>query len=207
MDVKKLKPEIIREIVLVALTYRTSTTTLAKVLKTTPEEINEIFNLEDDFRIPLYALKMETASEDEIDARVSYVHAHNYFAERNQIRKAIKEANKENNQGKVQELKLKMKEHFTKVDDTIVMGTIGRSIDVLTEKEREMIARYRLKYALSKITCGEILKHSRNSITKLDAELSERDVIFKEKITKLNEFWEERNLDHIKLQAEVKRNR
>lgn len=193
MDVSKLKKPVLKEIALLALTYRVSNKNLASLLDTSSEEIREALNDLIEFQIPLYWLRRETEFEDEIDERVAYIHAQNYLNKRKKLMKELKVAKETKDEEKIKEAQANLKEHFKEIDDTFVSQTIGKRLNELTTEEREAISKFRLKYGLAKRVCSKELGRPRKTIDRLDQELAEKNPIFRDKVELLNAYWDDIN--------------
>ena len=87
MNMDNLKLDIIKELVLMTLTYRISYQNLSRLLRASEEDIKRAFSKVDQCSSSLYHLEHETQNEDEINARVAYVHGYNYLKERKQLMK------------------------------------------------------------------------------------------------------------------------
>lgn len=204
MELKNVKQKLIEELILLALTYRISYKSMAKLLKTTEDDVKENFEKVDKFFISLYYLNIETCNEDEINERVAYINGHNYLVERKKIIKEINAAKAANDQIELERSQEKFRELLMLIDDTIVSGLANKKLSTFTDQEKELVSRYRLKYAMAKKECARRIGHSANAILAFDQELSEKNIIFKEKIERLDDFWRDKQkgyaLEYLKKQ-------
>lgn len=226
-DLTQMSLNQIKEVILMALTYRTSFKNLAVLFHSTEEEIRKMFSRLPEYDMVLNYLDKETKNEDKINERVAYIHSFNYLKKKKTILKEIKKAkknirmftstmanahvdipgedvaNKEiGNHVKTTSEELQaildcsqeiLKKHMSLVDDSIVVGTMNKMVYELTESEVEAIARYRLKYSLPIKKIQQILGRDPRTIYKFEEELSKKDMIFKEKIERLNDYYQEKS--------------
>ena len=92
MELKKLQAKVLKEVVLVALTYRVSYKNLARIFNTNIDDVKESFAILDFDTKALYFLNEETKLEDEINEKYAYTYAKNYFNKRNKIIKGLQTA-------------------------------------------------------------------------------------------------------------------
>lgn len=205
MELKKLKNNTIKEIILMTLTYRVSYKNLAKIFAEDIDEIKSLFAKFPDLSYAFYLLDRETMYEDEINEKSAYVYAMNYLKKRRNIIKELKAAKLENNHEKLNMKTQELHEHFLLVDDTIALGTIGRRLNELTQEELESISRYRLKYGLSMNDCMRIFRRDKDTLIRLEKELAEKNPLFNEKIDILNNHWYEKHMEFSTFCARNKR--
>lgn len=196
MELKNTNKKLIEELILLALTYRISYKSMAKLLKTTEIDVKENFEKVDRFFIPLYYLSVETCNEDEINERFAYIKGHNYLTERKKIIKEINAAKAAKDQNALESAQAKFRELMTLIDDTIISGLANKKLSTFTAEEKEAVSRYRLKYAMAKKECARQIGHSATAILAFDQELSEKNVIFKEKIERLDDFWRDKQKEY-----------
>lgn len=169
-----------KEIMLMALTYRLSFKTIAKMFGTAVEDVPNLMNgIYQDMYTAMNWLDMETKYESFRFEIFAYKNAKKYWDERNRIRKEIKE-NKMTKED--------LKEHHKQIDDTVVMSLVGKNGNSLTEEEKEKVVRYRLKYGYSHRKAEGVTGFNYNAIASWEQNLSEKDVIFREKVEQLNSY-------------------
>ena len=78
-----------------------------------------------------------------------------------------------------------------------MISTIGKSINALTQEEKDAIAKFRLKYGASKKWCEGQLRRDKRTITRIDEDLASRNQIFKEKIDLLDSYWHEKHKEFV----------
>lgn len=191
MELKKLQSKVLKEVVLVALTYRVSYKNIAKIFNTTVEDVKEAFELLDFNTNALSYLNEETILEDEINEKYAYVHAYNYFKKRNSI---IKELKNSNDKVKIIELKNELKLLHRLIDDSIVLDSKDKKY--LSEEEKDSLARYRLKYYLSITSMKSVTNRSKETIRSCESQLAEKDLIYQEKLEELNNFYDKLNKNY-----------
>ena len=174
-----------REILLMALTFRVSYKTLAKMFGTVREDVVQMVNKYSDLRPAMDWLDKETMSESSRFEFYAYRRARKYWDERNEIIKKDKNSK--------EEFKEKMRELHSQIDDSIVSSVVEKRNGRLTPQEREMIARYRLKYGLPMVACAEQLCFDRKTISQVSEELAIQDPVFRVKIEQLNDYFHIRN--------------
>lgn len=198
LDLNKLNRNVLKEIILMALTYRVSFKNLSKLLNASIEDIKASLSSLEEFNEPLYYLDIETINEDEINERVAYVNGYNYLKTRKKLLSQLSKAKKLNNKTEIDKIQNLIAEHHHLVDDSVAYGTVGKNLNILTEEEKEAIARYRLKYALSKRKVSTIFQRKReNSIDLIEEELAAKNPIYKEKIERLNDYMNMRKNGYI----------
>ncbi len=166
----------------------------------------DLFLSFNDLQLGLDNLFLETFDEDEISSKLAYYKALSYWKERNRILRSINEMkielnsdkNISDNKDKISEiadnlesLKLERKQLYSAIDDTPLKASIGKNVIFLTQEEKDLIARYPLKYYISLNRCYDELKRGRPLIMSCIEDLAKRDVIFNEKIEKYLEKYQE----------------
>lgn len=196
LDTDKLTLKVIKELILMSLTYRISYKNLSKLLNAEEEAIRNVFKKIPEFASTLHWLDIETINEDEIDERVAYINGFNYLQKRKKLLKQISIAKKRNDVQEVNHLRNQLKKHFQLIDDSIVNGTLDKPLSALTEEERDAIAKYRVKYFLSKNHFENRIGRAKVIITKLEQELGEKNPVWRGKIERLNNYWETVQIDY-----------
>ena len=191
MELKKLQAKVLKEVVLVALTYRVSYKNLARIFNTTIDDVKESFAILDFDTKALYFLNEETKLEDEINEKYAYTYAKNYFNKRNKIIKGLQTAT---DKEEIAKLKLELKELYRLIDDSLVNESKDKK--VLNNEEKEAIAKYRLKYHLSLNSMKDIVKRDKDTIKKFEYELAESNEIYKEKLEELNNYYDKDNKNY-----------
>lgn len=171
-----------QEIILVALTYRVSFKSLAKMFRTSVLDIIESFRNCGYYIYSLDKLFLETLHKDENYEKLAFANAVKYFNERKRLLELIEYYKIQKDQEKVKELRMELKNLRELVDDTIVERTIYKNVNDLSNVEKDLIAKYPLKYFVSLKEAGRILKRDYLLIAKYIEDLSERNIIFKEKM-------------------------
>lgn len=159
--------QIREEIVLVALTYRVSLKTLAKLFHTTYKDIINLFISFDKLEDSLGYLVLETLNEDSTTEKVALHYATKYFQERKDL--VLK--------------KLPLNDLYAKIYDFRVFATIGKHASELTEEERDLIARYPVKYYVPIEAFAIDLKRDQDLIINCMESLAKRNPIFEDKVT------------------------
>ena len=165
MELKNANSKILKEIVMVALTYRVSYKNLARIFGTTIEDVKEAFYLLDFQTRALYFLDEETKLEDEINEKYAYTYAKNYFNKRNKIINALRN---ETDKAKIEKLKLELQELCSLVDDSIVLRINGKYVNQLNDREIESIAKFRLKYWMSLTAAKKVLNRDKSTIHRIE---------------------------------------
>ena len=191
MELKKLQAKDLKEVVLVALTYRVSYKNLARIFNTTIDDVKEAFAILDFDTKALYFLNEETKLEDEINEKYAYTYAKNYFNKRNKIIRGLQTAT---DKEEIEKLKLELKEPHRLIDDSLVNESKDKK--VLNSEEKEAIAKYRLKYHLSLTSMKDIVKRDIGTIKNLENELAEGNEIYKEKLEELNNYYDNDNKNY-----------
>ncbi len=174
------------EIILMALTFRVSFKTLITMFNTTQKDLLEMLANFKNLEYAIKYLDLETKNEDEINERVAYVHAKNYWSARNKLLKKLNETIACNNKKEIEKLKFELKNLRNEIDDTQASKIANKKFKDLTTIERNIIARYRLKYKQSRRISAEIFHFNVRSIEICEKELAQTDKIYAEKIDFLN---------------------
>ena len=153
--------------VLVALTYRVSLKTLAKLFHTTYKDIINLFISFDKLEDSLGYLVLETLNEDSTTEKVALHYATKYFQERKDL--VLK--------------KLPLNDLYAKIYDFRVFATIGKHASELTEEERDLIAKYPVKYYVPIEAFAIDLKRDQDLIINCMESLAKRNPIFEDKVT------------------------
>ena len=183
MELKKSSFKIQKEVALVALTYRTSYKSLAMILGTTVEEIEQVFRYLDDLSVSLHYLNQETLNESQEVEEIAFNKTKQYFLLRTKICKITKEETtiKEN-----KELINKFKKLRREIYDNDIKELMTKTHRELNEDEQEKIARYRLKYYLSVRAIKRNFKLGQIMINKMEEELAKKDPIYSDKLDLLH---------------------
>ena len=189
MELKNANSKILKEIVMVALTYRVSYKNLARIFGTTIEDVKEAFYSLDFQTRALYFLNEETKLEDEINEKYAYTYAKNYFNKRNKI---INTLRNETDKAQIEKLKLELQELCSLVDDSIVLSSNGKYVNQLNDREIESIAKFRLKYWMSLTSAKKVLNRDKSTIYRIEEMYAENNKIFEEKLSGLNNYFESR---------------
>lgn len=182
-----------REIVLMALTYRVSYKSVAKMFGVSLKDVIETFKTFEDYMSSLECLFFETWCENETFEKKAQENARNYWNKRNALvnasnkiserKKTMEDGEeKEIEEQKIVEIKRRLKELRIEVYDAFIPILKDKNVRDYTEEEKDLIARYVLKYYYSFRICGEKLGVDRTTISGYIKNLVERDPIFAEKI-------------------------
>lgn len=193
-----------REIVLMALTYRVSYKTVARMFGVSLRDVIETFKTFDDYMSSLEYLFFETWCESEIFEKKSKENAKNYWNKRNVLvnasnnsSKKIKQMEdgkeKEIEEEKLEEMKRRLKDLRIEVYDTFIPILKCKNARDYTEEEQDLIARYVLKYYYSFRICGKQLGIDRTTFSDYIKSLAARDPIFAEKINYYESIKQNRN--------------
>lgn len=197
-----------KEIVLMALTYRVSYKTIAKMFGVSFKNVIETFETFSDLYPSLCYLFLETYNEDEFHEKKAYNDAMLYWRERNELIKSLKEAKQNKEEEKFNQIRIQLKKLYSKIDDTIVVSLKEKKATDLTQEESDLIAKYQLKYYLSERLCATQLGFSRNTIQNCSKSLAERNMIFAEKIALHNSVYQEKSQSYAEqYNAEISRGR
>ena len=176
---------LLKEIILVALTYRVSLKSLAILFNTSIEDIKQTFLFFDfDYLESLNFLHIETQNETKEEEKIAYEKAEIYFYLRSKLILAIKGTNHLETKENYKHLRMNL---LKEIDDSFIKRIAGRKISAITIQDREYIARYRLKYYFSMAECSEKLKRSSEFIRACEEELALKDEIYAKKLAVLNE--------------------
>lgn len=193
-----------REIVLMALTYRVSYKTVARMFGVSLRDVIETFKTFDDYMSSLECLFFETWCESEIFEKKAKENARNYWNKRNVLvnasnnsSKKIKQMEegkeKEIEEEKLEEMKRRLKDLRIEVYDTFIPILKCKNARDYTEEEQDLIARYVLKYYYSFRICGKQLGIDRTTFSDYIKSLAARDPIFAEKINYYESIKQNRN--------------
>ena len=171
---------------------------MAKLLKTSLEDIEFSFQKLDEFCPALVALRRETMNEPQLEERIAYIQGYNYLTERNKLLKELRIAKQENDQVKIQELKEKRKKQMELIDDTMFNNLIDKPLNELTEEEQDAIIKFRIKYGISKRRLGKIFHHTRESILKLEQRFVEKYPLYRDKLEILNYRYDQEKLQNFR---------
>ncbi len=206
-SVKDYPPSIQKDIILTALTYRIPIELMPNLFNTTIDDIYELYISFDEYREVLIYVNKETRYESEEIRSKNYTQAAEYWQvynnlaklsnitkeQKRDLQKKLRTHKEENileqitmkNQ-KIKEITERLKEHHTLIGNEIIATIISKKFSSLTIEEREYVARYRLKYCLSRRTCAKIFQFNVRSIEICEEELAQTDKIYAEKINFLN---------------------
>lgn len=181
MEPKKLSNKLLKEIALVALTYRTSYKTLAKILNTTEDDVSQAFLYLSDLSDALYYLNQETLNENEIAEKEAYFKTKNYFSKRTKLYSKLNNPNYTR-----QEVLEEINDLVSEINDHEVSIIMNKNYRKLTEADYEAIARFRLKYYYSIRAITRNFKISKEKINKVETELAKKDPIYSDKLDLLH---------------------
>lgn len=185
MELSKKNTNFQYEIVMVALTYRVSVESLAKLLKTSRTDIDNLFNNFENLGLCYERLKFETNNEPEKLTELAIKNATYYFKRRNEILKLLSKARKDNDLGKIKVLEEKLKTLRSEIDDTNI-EKIKEKID-LTDEDKENIVKYRIKYYLSRGVCANMFNIEIIALRWFEDKLIKNDLFYRTKLTFLND--------------------
>lgn len=199
MQLTNVKTSVLREIILMSLTYRLSYENVAKMFHTDALDVQEAFELLD-FHRSVYYLNEETKNEDKTISEYAYKNALLYWKQRQKLIKEYNQFYKEQNKEKLEEKKTEIKRHQSLIDDSIVRQTIGKKRN-LTQEEKDSLARYRLKYYIPLTEAKEVLQRDKDTIKRYEEDLASRDIIFKKKLDTLNYEYTYRGKKYLEIKA------
>ncbi len=90
-------------------------------------------------------------------------------------------------------INIPFEELHSKIDDSKILALKGKKATDLSQEEKDLIARYQLKYYLSSSLRGELLGYDKNTIQRYSASLAEKNMIFAEKYTLHTKIYKEQN--------------
>ena len=132
MELNKLSAKLLKEIALVALTYRVSYKSLAKIFNTTIKDVSDSFEQLENLRISLYYLDKETEFENEEVSKIAYKKAKEYFKKRTELYKKLKDKNIDKSK-----VILEIKELLYLIDDSDVKPLMSKKHNEFSEEEFE----------------------------------------------------------------------
>ncbi len=185
-----LPAKVQEEIDLMILTYRVNPYDLVSLFKTNIDDVELFINQQKStfFMEALYYLISETSTYNIRERQYALDNAKNYWKMRNKLIRKLNEAEKGNIKEYLQE---KLKEHRKLIDDSYIKESNGKDYRLVTEEEKNAIARFRVKYGI--LGAEEMTAYGRKSrvkqtlssiergpdyITKLENELASRDAYF-----------------------------
>lgn len=192
MELNKLSAKLLKEIALVALTYRVSYKSLAKIFNTTIKDVSDSFEQLENLRISLYYLDKETEFENEEVSKIAYKKAKEYFKKRTELYKKLKDKNTDKSK-----VILEIKELLYLIDDSDVKPLMSKKHNELSEEECEKIARFRLKYYHSVRIMPDYFNIGIIKINKIEEQLAAKDPIYSDKLDLLHYVYDQKRKDHI----------
>ena len=186
-----------KEIVLMALTYRVSFKTIAKMFDTNVLDVARTFL---SFGMPpksIDYLFLETFNEDESSEKMALYDAKKYWHARSVLVKNLSEALKKKNKEQEIQIKAQWKELQKEIDDTKVLEVAKKEAFALTEEERDSIARYLLKYYFSSKECGNKLGYDTVSIQRWSEDLANRNMVYEFKLDLHHFVYQEMYLNYV----------
>lgn len=187
------------EIVLMALTFRLSETSVGEIIHRTKEEVHELFRNPqfESYRHALNELYLETVEETEELKNYSYNLGKCYWERRKELIKGKISAQKGNNLELVEDLKKQLQEHRTKIDDTIIKRAKKKKFSELTMEEQDALAYSILKYYFPKNEAERRLNFNVVHLNICIKNLLAKDPFYAEKMKRYlkknaiaNPFWE-----------------
>lgn len=211
-SLKEYPVTIQKELMLMALTYRVSFETMAKMFHSTVEDVIDTFLNFDSLEDSLEYLFLETYNEDATHKQKAYNDAKNYWHQRNELvnflnevirkQKLVKESKNSKDEiqsilAQLEEAKIAIKQQiealYSLIDDTLLFEICKKSSQSLTLEEENLIARYLLKYYLSLNQSGERLKIDKKRISRYRENLEQDDVIFAAKMVLYHKVYDDRS--------------
>ena len=171
----------------IALEYRLSLSNVCKLLGKEPTDKNkmEVYEIitspivADDVRIAYdYLFNYETVNEDENSSALALSKALIFL-------KRYTKAQKSKN---VEEVKLILKE-LTRTEEAYTKVRNKKDFSNMTEEEITAVARYRIKFCVSKLRMTNILDVGKGFITRNEEKITDRRL--QEKLQLLNDFYED----------------
>ena len=183
-----------QEFLLLALTYRISFKTMAKLLNTTVIDITNGFLSSMDMNdITLDALFMETINESSEEQEQTYQKAKQYLHKRNAYIQKLNQYSKENKEEKVSALKEMIQELHHEIDDYHLNETLKKASYTYTEEDKEIIARSILKYYIS-LNDATVRFHRHFSNLQDDMQtLAQKDEVFAKKYEVYKEYYQQKS--------------
>ncbi len=176
----------INEIILMALTFRPSVESLAKILKTTTEDIFHLFDINDNYRSACFHLHYETRNLKVLDEKtdlITFTNALDYWIARTRLINLLNKYKDNKNQTII---KNKLKNLHREIDDSIFNEAKAKHFNNLTLEEARAVAQFRVKYNLSWKRIDK-MGLDREKLLKLEKELASQDVIFRNQLEFLND--------------------
>lgn len=171
----------------IALEYRLSLSNVCKLLGKEPTDKNkmEVYEIitspisADDVRIAYdYLFNYETVNEDENSSALALSQALIF----------LKRYTKAQKSGNVEEVKLILKE-LTRTETAYAKVRNKKDFSKMTEEEIVAVARYRVKYCVSKLRMTNILDVGKGFITRNEEKITDRRL--QGKLQLLNNFYED----------------
>lgn len=173
--------KVLKEIVLVALTYRVSLKNLSILFNTDILDICDALKNLDYLMTALNHLFIETENEDEISSKRALFKAKEYYQKRNKYVKMLNDAKRKCDYQKQKEAKVLLDKLYLEINDKPLHEALEKDMINLTSEERDLIAQYQLKYYLSDRKCCELLKINKETLASICASYAERNPIYAEK--------------------------
>lgn len=183
------KYKTLKEIVLVALTYRVSFKSIAKLFKVSFTDVFNTFYDFDSYSFALSQLFNETFLEGEIEEKRALYYAKEYYKKRKEIFKKLNDAKEVNNGSLIEQYTNELNILTSTINDTLLIEGIKNSSYHMTKEERDMLARFQLKYYLSNEVCAEILSIDSKTVFRATENLRKEDRIFDEKTQMREEYY------------------
>ena len=171
----------------IALEYRLSLSNVCKLLGKEPNDKNKLEVYEiitspiaaDDLKLAYdYLFNYETVNEDEKSSSLALSKALIF----------LKRYTKAQKSGNTEEARLILKE-LTKTEEAYAKVRNKKDFTNMTEEEIVAVARYRLKYCISKVRMTNILDVGKGFITRNEEKIT--DYRLQEKLQLLNNFYED----------------
>ncbi len=166
-----------KEMLLLALTYRVSFKSMAKLLNTTVLDIAKGFMSVMDFNVS-DMLFLDTIGNDLNTELNAYENAKNYLLRRNALVRYLNTSINHNDQEKKEFIKEKIRNLQHEIDDSKIEKILNKGKKSYTIEEKDTIARYTVKYYLSLMSASNILHMEAKKIKEYIFDLAERDAIF-----------------------------
>ena len=166
-----------KEMFLLALTYRVSFKSMAKLLNTTVLDIAKGFRTVMNFNIDEF-LFLETIGNDSSTEEIAYQKAKNYLAKRNTLVRYFNHYLHENQTEKKELIAEKLKELQHEIDDYKIKELLDKEKRYFTLEEKDTFARYFVKYYLGINYVSKVLRMDRRGIKSYMLDLAKRDALF-----------------------------
>ena len=205
-----LPAKVQEEIDLMILTYRVNPYDLVSLFKTNIDDVEMFISNQKSnfFTEPLFYLINETSTYNARERKYALENAQNYWKMRNRLIRKLNEAEKENIKEYLQE---KLKEHRKLIDDSYIKESNGKDYRLVTEEEKNAIARFRVKYGIFGVEemtvyghnnhvkeTLSIIERSPDYIRKLENELASRDAYFNKSLEYLKNAEEKASKDFLR---------